>query len=208
MSPRFTLGVISDVHADLRALDRALHLLVDRGVDKIVCLGDVLEKGPDGDAVVARLDDWLIPTIAGNHEDNAARHAALTGDTDLSPATLDRVQQYPRRLEYCWEGVRVCVAHGTPEHNTVYVFPDAAPRCLKRELRVPRWDVVLLGHTHRPMRVQRQGVWLLNPGSVCVGRPRDSHTCGVLSLPDLGWTVLDIATGAAVAVGDAERRAP
>ena len=46
------LGLISDIHADLGALDAALGALVERRVDRIVCAGDVVEKGPDGDAVV------------------------------------------------------------------------------------------------------------------------------------------------------------
>lgn len=71
---RLRIGVISNIHADLRALERACALLVREGAQRIVCLGDVVEKGPDGDRVVSALDHWLIPVVAGNHCHNAIRH--------------------------------------------------------------------------------------------------------------------------------------
>jgi len=196
------VGVISDVHADLEALERALSLLVAHGADKIVCLGDVVEKGPDGDAVVACLDDWAIPVVNGNHEDNAAKHAALApGEAPLRPETLARIAAYPTARLYCWERLMVLAAHGTPRDNRVYVFPgEAVPRALKKQMRTPVADVVLLGHTHQPMAGWYRNTLFLNPGSVYGRKPRDSHSCGLLSLPDLGWRVFDLETGAERAV--------
>lgn len=198
---RLRVGVVSDIHANLAALERALAVLAAHGADKIVCLGDVVEKGPDGDAVVACLEDRCVVTVAGNHDHNALRHAALPealradAEVPLRAETLERLARYPLTREYCWEDTWIHMAHGSPQDNTLYVFPEEVPRPLKRQLRDCGADVLLLGHTHRPMRVRYQGLWLLNPGSVAVGRRRDSHTCGLLSLPDLGWTILDIESG-------------
>ena len=198
------VGVISDIHADPWALRRALEHLQDRGVDKIVCLGDVVEKGPDGDAVVAILRDWLIPVVGGNHDENAVRHSQLPlslrrGDRGhLRPHTLRWLDALPTTREYVWAGRRVLLAHGIPTSRTTYVFEDDVPKRLKRVLRRTSVDVVLLGHTHRPMRLRVGDVWVLNPGSVCTGRSRDSHTCAVLSLPTMDFEVIDVATGATV----------
>lgn len=194
------VGVISDVHADLGALERALSILHDHGADRVVCLGDVVEKGPDGDAVVALLQERCVPVMRGNHEDNAIKHAGtprqLRREVSLSSQTIAKIGQYPASRLYCWERTFVLAAHGTPRDNGVYVFPDrAVPRALKKQLRSLGADIVLLGHTHRPMWAAWRGVLLLNPGSVCGRRPRDSHTCGLLSLPERRWTIFDLGTG-------------
>jgi predicted phosphodiesterase len=88
------VGVVSDVHAHLADLDRALELLTERGVDRLVCLGDALEKGPEPDAVVARLQEWLIPCVAGNHDLNALAHEVLSPG-ELLPETVEIVSGWP-----------------------------------------------------------------------------------------------------------------
>lgn len=192
---RQRVGVISDIHADLRALERACSLLVREGAQRIVCLGDVVEKGPDGDGVVAALDAWLIPCVAGNHDHNAIRHAHLTLSQPLSAATIARLAEYPMSRSFEWAGLSVVAAHGTPQNNTIYVFEADPPRRLKRQLRGQQVDVLLLGHTHRPMKMRYQHTWICNPGSVRTGRPRDSHTAAILSLPEVAWTVYDLDSG-------------
>jgi putative phosphoesterase len=196
---RERVGLISDIHADLTSLERALTLLVAEGAQRILCLGDVVEKGPDGDGVVAALDHWLVPVVAGNHCHNALRHAqlpaAMRTDPDLSPQTLARLAQYPLQREYDLAGLHVLAAHGTPDCNATYVFEGDPPRQLKRQLRRRQVDVLLLGHTHRPMKMRYQDTWVCNPGSVCHGRSRDSHTAAILSLPEVSLTVYDLASG-------------
>ncbi len=196
---RMRLGVVSDIHADLSSLERALHLLVSEGADRIVCLGDVVEKGRDGDAVVETLDRWLIPVVAGNHGHNALRHAQLpasmrTGHA-LRTETLARIAQYPLSRRFELAGLQVLAAHGTPENNSLYVFEAEPPRRLKRQLRRREVDVLLLGHTHRPMKMRYGDTWICNPGSVCTGRSRDSHTAAILSLPEVEFTVYDLESG-------------
>ena len=73
--------------------------LIDLGADKIVCAGDVVEKGPDGDSVVDALHRNLIPTVRGNHDDNALPHtqygAPFSGERPLKERTLDYLEGLP-----------------------------------------------------------------------------------------------------------------
>jgi len=194
------VGVLTDIHANIHALDRALDLLTNLGVDRIVCLGDTVEKGADGDAVVRRLTDWAIPTVRGNHDDNAVKHAGMPAELmtpderPLKPETIATLQSWPLTREYLWADRFVLMAHGTPSKNSVYVFPGEQPKRLRKDLKRRRPDVLLLGHTHRPMCQNVEGTWILNPGSVRRGGRRDSYTCGVLSLPEVHFTVYDLAT--------------
>ncbi|MEL6345969.1 MAG: metallophosphoesterase family protein [Myxococcota bacterium] len=198
------VGVISDIHADLGALERSLSFLVGQRIDRIVCLGDVVEKGDDGDAVVATLNTWTIPVVAGNHDHNSIRHATLDRPfrhpsvQSLRPETIAQLKTYPMSRLMCWEGWWVMMAHALPGDNGVYVYEDKIPRRLKKALRTQPADILMMGHTHRPMATRWNRMWLLNPGSVARARTRDSFTCGILALPTFRWTVYDLSTGAIV----------
>ena len=62
------LGLISDVHADLKSLKRALDILQGQAVEKIICAGDLVDKGNEGDAVVRLIREQQIPSVMGNHD--------------------------------------------------------------------------------------------------------------------------------------------
>ncbi len=49
------IALISDIHANLIALEAALADLAQRRTDRIVCLGDVAANGPQPHEVVERL---------------------------------------------------------------------------------------------------------------------------------------------------------
>ena len=56
---------------------------------------------------------------------------------------------------------------------------------MRRALRHADPDVILLGHTHIPMRFRWAHHWLCNPGSVSKGRCPLGATCAVLVLPEI-----------------------
>jgi predicted phosphodiesterase len=62
------IGLIADIHADLEALELALMLMEQHGVQQILCAGDLVDKGKHGDAVVQRIRDLRIPCVLGNHD--------------------------------------------------------------------------------------------------------------------------------------------
>lgn len=190
------LGLISDIHADHRALARALDILAARGVDRVVCMGDIVEKGPDGDRVVATLREHLVACVRGNHDDNAVRRwhdGDRTGDDLLhDPDSVAFLAALPAERAYCWDGVHVVLSHIAPAGLDAAVLPGHVPKPLLRALRNYDADLVLLGHTHRPMCTRHGDRWFINPGSVAGARGRDSHTCAILELPSLALTVYSL----------------
>lgn len=198
------LGLVSDIHASLRSLVRAFDILADHRVDRVACMGDIVHKGSDGEAVIRLLRDHWVLCVQGNHDANAVRRARDEGDPGgLSPSAIDWLAALPAERAYVWDGVRVCIAHAGPGGYDDYVWPEL-PRRLKRAMRTLPYDLVLLGHTHVPMRVEHAGVCVVNPGSVIGTRTRDSHTCGVLTLPSRTLEVLSLDDGAPVEAATGE----
>src|SRR5256885_16431004 len=59
------LGLISDIHGNLLALDAVLDELNESGMDRLVCLGDVA-AGPEPRATIERLREVGGPVVRGN----------------------------------------------------------------------------------------------------------------------------------------------
>jgi predicted phosphodiesterase len=61
-------GVLGDIHGNREALLAALACCSRRGVDGIVCIGDIVGYNADSDGCVALMRDWRAIAVAGNHD--------------------------------------------------------------------------------------------------------------------------------------------
>lgn len=189
------IGVFSDVHGCTDELVRTLDLLATLNVDALVCAGDLVDKGPDSDGAVRLMAARGIPCVRGNHDRQASFSGSLAAST-LSTTAIDYLSTLPDKLTDNWAGVSVCVCHANPWHDpSVYVYPSRPAALFELvALAVPA-QIIIMGHTHHPMRVEHMGKLLLNPGSIYGNRDRATRTCAVLTLPDMHFDLYDIASG-------------
>jgi predicted phosphodiesterase len=201
------LAVLSDVHANLPALEAALAALGHEAIDQYVHAGDVVGYGPFPNECVERLAAVEAVGVVGNHDLVVLRRLPL----ETLPASARSVEEWTQRvlrgdaraylsslpLRTRTHGIEL--AHGSLDDPREYI---ARPREARRQLaRLPAETVALvLGHTHRALayregarpvgfgsggtlRLDGHGPWLLNPGSV--GQSRDD-------LPRARFLVLDL----------------
>jgi predicted phosphodiesterase len=199
--------VVSDIHANLRALDAVLEAAGT--VDATWQLGDVVGYGPDPDAVVARLREIGAQGVRGNHDSAAlggpeielfnvdARRAAEWTKGVIAPDTRAWLSAQPLR----WRVGKHALVHGSFRDPTwEYITTTAVARA---NLALLETTYGLFGHTHLPaVHREEDGTvesanprdrttislddqaTLLNPGSV--GQPRDGD-------PRAAFLVLDTA---------------
>src|SRR6202042_2695751 len=91
------IGIFSDTHANIEALEVVLRALDDEAVDERVCLGDTVGSGASPNECCALIRARTAHTILGNHDAavagrmdysyyyHAARHALDTHAAMLSP---------------------------------------------------------------------------------------------------------------------------
>ena len=188
-------GVIADVHANVHALDAVLAAL--GGVDRIVCAGDLVGYGPRPNECVERIASLDPPAVvvAGNHDLMAVGRLPTLDIGPLPRQTLewtwdvlDRdARVYLESLPQTIATDGVVVAHGSLDDPVEYVFDATAgaEQLARLEERHPGADVLILGHTHRPLACSGSaelpaegeielagGPWLLNAGSVGQSRER------------------------------------
>jgi predicted phosphodiesterase len=181
------IGIISDVHADLPSLIAALELLTKRGADRILCSGDLVERGPDGDAVVETVKSREILTVRGNHDlaviSNQRWLREMYGADPriasriLKEESLSYLSVLPPTLTLTLgdegeERTHIVVAHGIPSSESVYLYPYSNRRAFDNAIEEahdldPLVQVLILGHTHQPMIARVGEFYVLNAGSVC-----------------------------------------
>ena len=177
------LGIISDVHGNLVALEAVLADLEARRPDTLVCLGDVVALGPQPRQAVERVralgcpvvmcntDEWLLapPPAEPAADDRARRIADLAawGAGELSPADLDFLRGFQPTVELSLGAeLTVLCYHGSPLANTDRIVPTTPDEELDRLLAGSEAAVLVGGHTHEAMLRRHRGRVVLNPGSV------------------------------------------
>ena len=191
--------IISDIHANLEALEAVLAAATD-GWDHVIVLGDLVGYGADPNAVIDRVQALApLAVIRGNHDKAAcglddgenfnqiARFSAAWTNEQLTPANRDYLRQLPRGPIEIDERLEIC--HGAPFDEDHYIFDmfDA-----QRAFETARRPLCVFGHTHLPvvftlgggvltarvpeddlrlLTLDQDARYVLNPGSV--GQPRD-----------------------------------
>lgn len=198
------IAFISDVHANLLALEAVLKDIAERDVDAVYCLGDIVGYGPDPDEVVRAISKY--PCVMGNYDDAVGHERSScgceykpgreseVGDISLNwtienteVETKQFLKKLPKRLNIEVEGVRILLVHASPlDELYEYVTPKTPPERFKTLANSFEEDIVVSGHTHLPMVRYCSGKLFLNCGSV--GRPKDgdSRACYLLLNIDEG----------------------
>ena len=146
--------VLSDIHANIEALDAVLNAA--GSYDHALVLGDLVGYGADPNAVIDRVRALPAATfIRGNHDkvgaglentdgfNYLARHAISWTANTLTPDRrqwLAALAQGPVVID---DLVEIC--HGAPFDEDVYIFDDLDAM---RALHVARRPLCLFGHTH------------------------------------------------------------
>lgn len=204
--------VLSDIHANLAALESVLAAAEARGYDRTLVLGDMVGYGAEPNEVIDRVIG-LKPAaiIRGNHdkvaagvddpeEFNAVAKSAVTWTINtLTPAHRTWLADLACGPLVVDDLIEIC--HGTPFDEDAYVFDELdALRSLESASR----RVCLFGHTHVAVAFTRAGDgldvmtggeesaislviapdarYLINPGSV--GQPRDGDPRAGCALVD------------------------
>lgn len=175
--------IISDLHANREALDSVLEKV---SYDGVLCLGDLVDYGPEP----AECIDWArrngIVTVRGNHDNAVAfkvdcgcgyayKHLSVATREYTWASMGDRDIAYlaglPTLVEKDVDGIKIMLAHGSPKSFFDYIYPDTPAGRLDELTEGVSCEYLAVGHTHKPAILKTRRMTILNPGSV--GQPRD-----------------------------------
>jgi len=200
------LGVISDIHGNLHALDAVLADGRDRGVDRWWALGDLVALSPDPVGTLSRLEATpdLVAT-RGNTERyvlSGDRPPPRAADVLADPSLMDLFVRVEASFSWTkgavtgsgwlpWlaalplevrtvldDGTRVLGVHASPGRDDGDgISPDRPEAELRAALEGADADIVVAGHTHRPTDRRVGGIRALNPVSVGMPIIDDVRAC-------------------------------
>lgn len=194
-----TIAVLSDIHANLPALEATVKALAERGdISATYHLGDLVGYAPWPDEVIALLKERSIPGIAGNYDTTVATGYDHCGCNYTDPRDIELAhrsyswtlahtssgsKRYLGGLPFRMDlrprgghvaGPKIVLIHGNPVLNTVYWTedrPDSFCRQMAEKIGARPGDTIVFGHTHKPWQRTLDDILFVNAGSV--GRPKD-----------------------------------
>lgn len=212
--------VLSDIHANLEALQAVLADTPPASVDRVLVLGDLVGYGPDPNAVSECIRALpQVSVIRGNHDkvacgleppfrfNHLARHAVEWTAAALTADNRTYLRSLPMGPLAVDDLIEIC--HGTPFNEDVYVVDyREAGRALERATR----PLCLFGHTHvvaafrlqdgvaqhaggrtmgpAELALTGESAWLVNCGSV--GQPRDGDWRAAFGVVDTDTRVVSL----------------
>jgi len=190
------IAVVSDIDANLTALEAVIADLHRAGVDLVVQGGDLLSGGPRAADVIDRVRELKWPGIYGNTEEGCWAPHRLSEtlqrpelhrirDLFLSytiPTTLEQIGEerlmWLKGLPLRWTSGDVAVVHAGPDDPWHFTPANAPDEELERIYGVLDAKVVVYGHIHQPFVRRLARFTVVNSGAVSLsfdGDPRASY---------------------------------
>jgi predicted phosphodiesterase len=204
-------GIYSDIHGNLEALQRVLESMKRLGVEKRVCLGDIVGYGPFPNECVELVAQNSDITILGNHDSVAIGRESSEGWNNynaqkaiewtskvLTPASIE----FFSKLPYMVSEPPLLFVHASPWSPADWKYVSSLDDAVDAFSFFTE-KICFIGHTHWPIIVIMEGEQsfkvsetlsykletnqriLVNDGSV--GQPRDRN-------PLASWCLCDTET--------------
>ena len=180
------LLLIADIHANYEAFQAVLEVPHDRAI----CLGDIVDYGPEPEKCIDFLQKKVIPTTRGNHDNSVAfkvdcqcgykyKHLSIATREytwkALDKYRIEYLQKLPLLIKKIIDGKRFYLTHGSPRSVFEYIKPETPDYLIRNmidEAMEPiDADFLIIGHFHIPIDRKLGNLTIINPGSV--GQPRD-----------------------------------
>jgi putative phosphoesterase len=174
------IGLISDIHGNLPALEAVLEQLEQESVDRYICLGD-LAVGPwasetvkrvqelDPESVIGNWDAWVLDGVPPCGATEVGRLLLEMGSCwagQLDDGDLAYLRRAKPELSIEVDGSRLVFFHGSPRSYNEPILAATPTEELTRMLARHTASVVAVGHTHVQMARRVPFALVVNPGSV------------------------------------------
>lgn len=211
------LGIITDIHSNIIALNEILKEFEKRKIEKIICCGDIIGIGPRPEEVVQALmqvSDKLI-AVKGNHEKYLLDGLLVNVHNDKREMSLEEIQNHKwvhsRISEQSKKFLKNLTTYKTIEIENKKIFITHYPMNkegkYKEHIKNPTFeenkemfsdvnaDIYVYGHTHVPCINNRENKWFINVGSLGCPLQSNIENAGVLDIKDdkINFEQLDIS---------------
>ena len=198
------IGIITDVHSNIIALNAELNEFEKIEVDKIICCGDIIGIGPNPEETVQELmknEDKLIAVI-GNHEQYLLKGLPKDVHDDKRAMSLEEIDNHEwthsklsenskkfiskfkisNIIEI--EGKKIYIVHYPSNENGIYKKHIKNPTIKQNEEMFSGIDadIFIYGHTHTTSINNKNNKWYINLGSLGCPVKSNIANAGILEI--------------------------
>lgn len=201
------IGIISDIHSNITALERVFEEFKKKGIEKVICVGDIIGIGPYSEKCIQFLMErrhMILACIRGNHENYLMRGlplrkhnistARLLTEEDksthrwnhnrLNDEHREFIKELNDREEIEVEGKKIVIEHYPMDSKGTFKLfyrePEEEKTCELFENKDA--DIYMYGHTHRQVYFVKNNKHYINPGSVGCPRRTQAACFGILEI--------------------------
>lgn len=197
------IAFISDIHANILALEAVLADITAQRADVVYCAGDLVGYAPFANEVINLVREKGIPTVMGNYDDGIGNMRFICGcdykdekaqalgqqsiswtKEHTSESNREFLRNLPQELRFEAGGKKVLLVHGSPNRLNEYLTEDIPLAYAAELIEAADVDVLVCGHTHKPYHLVIGEKHLINCGSV--GKPKHGDPNAVYLLVDFG----------------------
>ncbi|MDO4925237.1 MAG: metallophosphoesterase family protein [Turicibacter sp.] len=202
------IGIISDIHSNIYALEAVLDDMESRNIDLIACTGDLVGYGTRPNEVIDTIRKNRILTIMGNYDDAIGNFKMVCGCDYKDPKdaekaslsmyftsmeTTDENKKYlsslPKEATLNFNNKTIKLVHGSTRLINEYLKEDSKES--KEVMEELAEDILVCGHTHIPYYKYYGEKLLVNAGSV--GKPKTNK-------PSANYIIINIDNMSSVKV--------
>jgi predicted phosphodiesterase len=208
VQPLVRLGLLGDVHAEDEALKVAIGGLEERGVDALLCAGDIADGMGDINRACTLLEEHRVLCVAGNHDrwllsDELRDEPCATSMKRVLPRARHYLDSLPTTRKLVTPHGALLLCHGIGDDDLACVKPDHLRHdlerndALRRVLQGPRYDFMVNGHTHRAMLRRVRHLTIINAGTL---HRNDERRACLLDLEARAVTFFEVRPGGLVEI--------
>lgn len=196
-------AVLSDIHANLHALQAVWEDIESQSPDLVYCLGDLVGYGAFPNEVIEFIRERDVSTVMGNYdegvgfdkqdcgcayktveEDRLGKLSLLWTRQHTTPDNKKFLQELPLQIRLDGQRPYMLLVHGSPRKINEYLYEDRPKGSFERIAKLADTDVLLFGHTHFPYKKAIQNTLFVNTGSV--GKAKDGDPRGSYAILKTG----------------------
>jgi predicted phosphodiesterase len=189
------IAVISDIHANLEALEVCLAKIDELKADKIICLGDLVDYCAQPNECIELVKKNADVVLLGNHDEAQFNFDEAEGFNDYAYISSVHTRsvikpeyvEYFKTLPYTYSLESLLFVHASPRYPELYRYVLSTASA-ESEFSAFSEKICFIGHSHRPVifaesssnvyeaeSVSDNGNtrYIINVGST--GQPRDGN---------------------------------
>ena len=152
------IAFISDIHANLPALEAVIADAREHGATHLLCLGDIVGYGPQPAKTLERIREVASGVLLGNHDAAAAEILDLSCFNPFAKETAarailaldDEAKSYLRGLPHLLEVKNIACSHSCFDSPETYRYLESKEDAARSLAAMPKFTLLVVGHTHVP----------------------------------------------------------